>query len=190
MFKGSPICFVLQHSPIHNTVEFMSLLKVRSHNVHSMLPVNLNELLLCFLSDCYNIVLEKGPFPLKRMYYDGVQNQAITCPGRSVQCTSLQKCDLVPLEVRWSDDFLPGSGCRPVTARLFVRLPVLPASIQERNASLLVGLQCFDVRFQMEPEAPRHVGRTKPNFYNVQERCLRIIKACSYMLATVFVTAL
>lgn len=70
MFKGSPFCFVLQHSPIHNTVEFMSLLKVRSHNVHSMLPVNLNELLLCFLSDYYNTVLEKRPSLLRHTYYN------------------------------------------------------------------------------------------------------------------------
>lgn len=81
MFKGSPFCFVLQHSPIHNTVEFMSLLKVRSHNVHSMLPVNLNELLLCFLSDYYNTMIENGLSHLKHTYYNGVQNKAISCPG-------------------------------------------------------------------------------------------------------------
>lgn len=72
MLKYSPFCFVLQHSPIQNTLEFMSLLKVRSHNVHSMLPVNLNELLLCFLSECYNRLLENGPLLLKHMYYDEV----------------------------------------------------------------------------------------------------------------------
>lgn len=72
MFKGSPFCFVLQHSPIQNAVEFMSLLKVRSHNVHSMLPVNSNELLLRFRSNYYNTMLEKGPFILRRMCYDEV----------------------------------------------------------------------------------------------------------------------
>lgn len=87
MFKCSPFCFVLQHSPIQNTLEFMSLLKVRSHNVHSMLPVNLNELLLCFLSDYYNRLLEKRPLLLKHMYYEKVQNQSVSCPGRFVQLT-------------------------------------------------------------------------------------------------------
>lgn len=87
------------------------------------------------------------------------------------------KRDLMPLEESWSDEFLWSSGGRPGTASAFVSLPVLPGSVQERNASLLVGLLRFDVLFQMEPEVPRHVGKTKPNFYNLQERCLRRIEA-------------
>lgn len=49
--------------------------------MHSMLPVNLNELLLCFLSDYYNTMLENGPYVLKHTYHSGIQNKAINCPG-------------------------------------------------------------------------------------------------------------
>lgn len=46
-------------------------------------------------------------------------------------------------------------GMQAVTACLSVSLPELPGSVQERNASLLEGLQCFDVRFQMELHPPK-----------------------------------
>lgn len=94
----------------------------------------------------------------------------------------LPKCDLVSLEAIWSGASLRSSGPSPAAAWFFVSLPVLPCAVQETNARLLVRLQCFDLHFQMEPEVPRHVEKTKPNFCNLQERCLRIIQIYFYML--------
>lgn len=102
---------------------------------------------------------------------------------------SLQSHDPVPLGVSGSAEFLQHPGSRAVTACLFVSLPVLPASVQERNASLLLGLQAFDVCFQMEAEEARHAEKTNPNFCNLQERCLRRIEAYSCMLAACSATA-
>lgn len=75
------------------------------------------------------------------------------------------------LEAIWSDESLRRSGPSPAAARFSVSLPVLPCAVQETNACLLVGLQCFDLHVQMEPEVLRHTEKTKGNFCNLQERC-------------------